>query len=90
MRKREVAIQMSEHEYDTSIEYSVDPTSETELEALYGRLSAGGKPATPSGYKGSMVELPDNTTVGLRVWSKSGGKAIDINMRGTQLTVHIE
>jgi len=27
MRKREVAIQISEHEYDTSIEYSVDPTS---------------------------------------------------------------
>jgi len=27
MRKCEVAIQISEHEYDTSIKYSVDPTA---------------------------------------------------------------
>ena len=65
--------------------------SEAELDALYGRLSAGGKTATPPTYKGQMVELPDGTRVGLRNFSTSGGKTIDIHLPdGTQLKVHIE
>jgi filamentous hemagglutinin len=65
--------------------------SEAELDALYGRLGAGGKPATPPTYKGSMVELPDGTKVGLRGTSISGGKTIDIFMPDKTYTkVHIE
>jgi hypothetical protein len=65
--------------------------SEAELDALYGRLSAGGKPATPPTYKGSMVELPDGTRVGLRGVSASGGKTIDITLPdGTIRKVHVQ
>jgi len=39
MRRREVAIQISEHEYDTSIEYSVDPTS---AQGRFDKSSRGG------------------------------------------------
>ena len=63
--------------------------SEAELEGLFGRLSAGGKPvASPVG---TMVELPDGTTVALRGSSKSGGRAIDIiSPNGARRRVHVE
>jgi len=65
--------------------------SEAELNALYGRLSAGGKTATPPTYKGTMVELPDGTKVGLRIESTSGGKTIDVfGADGKYTKVHME
>ena len=65
--------------------------SEAELESLYGRLSAGGRPATPAGYPGRMVELPEGIRVGLRDVSTSGGKTIDVHLPGgTRYKVHIE
>jgi RHS repeat-associated protein len=65
--------------------------SEAELKRLFGRLSAGGKSATPAGYRGRMVELPDGTRVGLRDFSTSGGPAIDIHPPSSSpLKVHID
>jgi hypothetical protein len=65
--------------------------SEAELDALYGRLSGGGRSATPPTYKGTMVELPNGTRVGLRNVSTSGGKTIDIFLPDGKYTrVHIE
>jgi hypothetical protein len=54
-------------------------------------MSAGGKPATPPTYNGTMMELPDGTKVGLRNVSTSGGKTIDIFLPDGKYTrVHIE
>ncbi len=62
--------------------------SSEELQTLYDELSTGGEPATPTGYDGEMVKLPDGTRVGLRNTSSSGGPTIDINRPG-QLVVKI-
>jgi RHS repeat-associated protein len=68
--------------------YEVD--SEEELQALYDELSHGGEPATPPGYDGEMMKLPDGTRVGLRNTSKSGGPALDIHQPGQpRITVHL-
>jgi len=64
--------------------------SDQELGDLYGRLSEGGTPVDVPGYKGSWVELPDGTRVGLRDVSKSGGRTIDIRYPdGTTGKVHV-
>jgi hypothetical protein len=62
------------------------PGSEAEAENLYGRLSAGGEEVQPPGYPGRAVELPDGGFVGLRLESKSGGPAIDVNIPGIEIT----
>jgi hypothetical protein len=49
-----------------------------EMSNLFDDLSQGGKKVTPSNYKGTMVELPDGTRVGMRTASKSGGPTIDV------------
>ncbi|HLM73581.1 MAG TPA: hypothetical protein VK459_12840 [Polyangiaceae bacterium] len=55
--------------------------SADELENLFRRLSAGGKPVQGTTYPGGrFVELPDGTTVGIRAGSKSGGPTIDITL----------
>ena len=65
--------------------------SADELEALFGRLSAGGKSVEGTTYPGQLVELPDGTTVGLRAGSKSGGPTIDIVLpNGTPRKVHVQ
>jgi hypothetical protein len=65
--------------------------SEAELDALFSRLSAEGKPATPSTYPGRMVELPDGTLIGLRDISASGGPTIDVFPTGARpIKVHVE
>jgi tripartite motif-containing protein 71 len=68
--------------------YEVD--SVEELQTLYDELSHGGEPATPHGYDGEMVELPNGTRVGLRNTSRSGGPALDIHQPGQpRITVHL-
>jgi RHS repeat-associated protein len=68
--------------------YEVD--SAEELQALYDELSRGGEPATPEGYNGEMVKLPDGTRVGLRNTSGSGGPTIDIHQPGQPVVkVHL-
>jgi hypothetical protein len=62
------------------------PGHQTEAEELYGRLSAGGREVAPPGYSGRAVELPDGGFVGLRLESKSGGPAIDVNIPGIEVT----
>jgi hypothetical protein len=58
---------------------------------LYGTLSRGGTPIEVPGYKGSWVELPNGTRIGIRDASKSGGRTIDIQMPdGTTQKVHID
>jgi hypothetical protein len=64
--------------------------TDSELGDLYGTLSRGGTPVEVPGYKGSWVELPDGTRVGLREASKSGGRTIDIKLPdGTVQKVHV-
>ena len=48
-----------------------------EMNNLFNELSRGGSPVTSS-YKGTMVQLPDGTKVGMRATSKSGGSTIDV------------
>jgi hypothetical protein len=45
---------------------------------LFNELSKGGRNVTPPTYKGTMVELPDGTRLGIRAASKSGGPTIDV------------
>lgn len=59
---------------------------EREAEELYEQLSAEGEEVQPSGYPGRAVELPDGGFVGLRLESKSGGPAIDVNISGIDIT----
>jgi hypothetical protein len=56
--------------------------SADELEGLFGRLSAGGKPLEGTTYPGRMVQLPDGTKIGIRPGSSSGGPTIDIHPPG--------
>jgi len=49
-----------------------------EMTNLFSELSRGGRNVTPPRYKGTMVELPDGTLVGMREASKSGGPTIDV------------
>jgi RHS repeat-associated protein len=68
--------------------YEVD--SPEELQTLYDELSRGGEPATPLGYDGEMVKLPNGTRVGLRNTSSSGGPTIDISRPGQPVVkVHL-
>jgi hypothetical protein len=61
-----------------------------ELNELFSRLIAGGKPVEGTTYPGKLVELSDGTTVGIRTVSKSGGPTIDIKLPdGTLRKVHI-
>jgi hypothetical protein len=62
------------------------PGGEREAEELYRQLSAEGEEVQPTGYPGRAVELPDGGFVGLRLESKSGGPAIDINIPGVDIT----
>ena len=62
------------------------PGHQWEAEELYARLSLFGKEAAPPGYPGRAVDLPDGGFVGLRLESKSGGPAIDINIPGIEIT----
>jgi hypothetical protein len=62
------------------------PGREREAEELYQRLSAGGREAAPPGYPGRAMELPDGGFVGLRLESRSGGPAIDVNIPGIEIT----
>jgi hypothetical protein len=67
------------------------PGNQREAEELYERLSAGGREAAPPGYSGRAVELPDGGFVGLRLESKSGGPAIDVNIPGIEITrIHFD
>jgi hypothetical protein len=50
-----------------------------EMTNLFNELSQGGRNVTPPRYKGTMVELPDGTLVGMRTGSKSGGPTIDVS-----------
>ena len=54
--------------------------SADELQAVFGRLSSGGKVVEGSKYPGTLIELGDKTTVGLRAASRSGGPTIDIKL----------
>jgi hypothetical protein len=62
------------------------PGHQREAEELYERLSTGGREAAPPGYSGRAVELPDGGFVGLRLESKSGGPAIDVNIPDIEIT----
>jgi hypothetical protein len=62
------------------------PGHQREAEELYERLSTGGREAAPPGYSGRAVELPGGGFVGLRLESKSGGPAIDVNIPGIEIT----
>jgi hypothetical protein len=65
--------------------------SAAELKSLFGRLTAGGKVVKGSTYPGTLMSLPDATTVGLRASSKSVGPAIDINLGAHELLkVHVK
>ena len=67
----------------------VDSTDE--LEVLFSRLSGGGSPVAGTSYPGQLVALPDETTVGLRNYSASGGPTIDITLpNGTRYKVHVQ
>ena len=46
--------------------------------SLFDKLSSGGKAVEGSTYPGNMVKLADETSVGLRGSSTSGGPTIDI------------
>jgi hypothetical protein len=64
--------------------------SESELRALYDAWSRGGVDITPSGYNGTMVRLSDDTIVGWRNSSRSGGATIDVKYPdGTVKKVHV-
>jgi hypothetical protein len=52
--------------------------TDEDLQTLYDQWSRGGTSIDNSTYNGSMVELPDGTTVGLREASKSGDRTIDV------------
>jgi RHS repeat-associated protein len=67
--------------------YTVD--SPEELQQIYDELSVGGKPATPEGYDGEMVKLPNGTRVGLRNTSSTGGPTIDINTGSARYRIHL-
>jgi RHS repeat-associated protein len=67
--------------------YVVD--SPEELQQTYDEMSAGGTPATPEGYDGEMVKLPNGTRVGLRNTSGTGGPTIDINTGSARYRIHI-
>ncbi len=64
-----------------------------EMTKLFNELSKGGKNVTPPTYKGTMVELPDGTLVGMRTASNSGGPTIDVKpLKGSAqklLKVHL-
>jgi RHS repeat-associated protein len=60
-----------------------------QLESVFERLSAGGKPVQSS-YPGKFVELADGTRIGLRNSSRSGGATIDVfKPDGTYIKVHL-
>jgi hypothetical protein len=67
--------------------------SEKELDTLFGNMTTGAsKTATKKdNYPGTMMQLPDGTTVGMRTTAKSTGtKAIDIKFtNGETLKVHV-
>lgn len=67
--------------------YTVD--SPAEMQQIYDELSAGGTPATPEGYDGEMVKLPNGTRVGLRNTSSTGGPTIDINTGSARYRIHL-
>jgi hypothetical protein len=48
---------------------------------MFQDLAEGGKDVTPSGYPGTLIELPNNRgTVGYRPASKSGPATIDVKV----------
>ncbi|MEU5850941.1 hypothetical protein [Saccharopolyspora shandongensis] len=65
--------------------------SAEELDALFTSLSAGGKALDKPTYPGSMVKLPDGTTIGYRTKSKtSPDPTLDIKTpKNDKIKVHI-
>lgn len=50
-----------------------------EAERIFKELTRGGQDATPTGYPGQMIELPNKRgTIGYRPASKSGPPTIDV------------
>jgi len=65
--------------------------SEAKLGELFTNLSKDGTSATPPTYKGTMVKLPDGTTVGMRTTSTSGGPTIDVKLPNkVKIKVHVD
>jgi RHS repeat-associated protein len=61
----------------------------SEAQALFDKLAAGGKVVTNSTYKGTLVDLPNGGTVGIRtIMTRSPGTAatIDVQVRGIPAT----
>ncbi len=51
-----------------------------EAEQMFQELSQGGTDITPTGYAGTLIELPNGRgTIGYRPASKSGPPTIDVN-----------
>lgn len=64
--------------------------SADELESLFGRITAGGRPIQGTKYPGRMMEMPDGAKIGIRPTSRSGGPTIDIHRAtGTSIKVHV-
>jgi hypothetical protein len=57
-----------------------------EAQALFGRLCTGGTQIAETSYPGALYRLANGGTVGLRLASKSGGPAIDVNIPGVDVT----
>lgn len=63
--------------------------TDEDIEALFGRLTAGGTPIERPGYNGRWFELDNGTQVGMRTRSKSGGWTIDVTIgNGDFMKVH--
>jgi hypothetical protein len=55
------------------------PGGQAEAEAMFKELTERGVEATPAGYPGRMIQLPDGRgQIGLRRVSKSGPPTIDV------------
>lgn len=63
--------------------------SAADIHAIYSKLAAAGRPVASSTYPGQEVILANGTRVGLRLTSKSGGPAIDINTGSQIIKIHV-
>ncbi|WP_212748683.1 hypothetical protein [Nocardia cyriacigeorgica] len=63
--------------------------TDQELESLYKDLTREGKPSSMRDYDGEVKELPDGTKIGLRNYSESGGRTIDIWYPGRSAPVKV-
>jgi hypothetical protein len=65
--------------------------SQSELEAVFGRMTRGGQIDKVAKYPGQRVVLKDGTYVGMRGTSSSGGATIDVEfVGGRSAKVHIK